>query len=110
MIMTRTHLTSSQDRRPQRDVLAIHVMRALSRAQRRGRVLCLEDLAREVGARKADVRAVVSALHAEGFVDAVRLRLTLMGLAIAQALRGSAVVDVRRGAAGDEARKLPRAA
>ena len=111
MIMTRITPTPPQDRRPQPDVLAIHVMRAISRSQRRGRGVCLEELAREVGARKADVRAVVSALHAQGFLDALRLRLTLAGLAIAEALRGQAVVDVRRrssSASGHD--KLRRAA
>lgn len=70
------------DRSPSSDVLAIHVMAALSRAQRRGTPINLEDVSQEVGARKADVRRVISALDAQGLVDATRMRLTLVGFAM----------------------------
>ncbi len=77
---------------PQRDVLAIHVMKRLSMAQAQRRALTLTDLASELGVRKADVRRVVTALHQQGYVDALRLRLTLAGFAIGAAV---ARVDLR---------------
>jgi hypothetical protein len=90
---------STQDRSPKRDVLAIHVMRTLTRAQRRGRVLTLEDVARELGVRKLDVRSVISTLHAQGFVDAVRMRVTMLGLAVGAAVRGERLPRLRAPAA-----------
>lgn len=87
--------TSTEIRSPRHDVLAIHVMRAISRAQVRGRVLSLEDLSRDLGVRKPDVRRVVSSLHAEGYVDAVWMRLTLAGFAVASSVAGSKLVDPR---------------
>jgi hypothetical protein len=86
----------TEDRSPQPDVLAIHVMGALSRAQRRGRVMTLEDVAREVGARKADVRAVVSQLDRQGYMDAMRMRLTMVGFAIGAGVRGSSLKAMRK--------------
>ncbi len=78
----RPHTTSTDKRTILNDVLAIHVMRELTRAQGEGEVLSLEELANKLEVRKADVRTVVSALHQAGFVDALRLRVTMMGLAI----------------------------
>lgn len=74
---------SEEDRRPARDVLAMHVLRALFAAQTVHRRVTLEDVAHEVGARKAEVRSVVSDLDRQGFVDAMRMRLTFAGFAIA---------------------------
>ena len=69
--------------------IAAHVLRALARAQLRGQLVRLDELAREVGVRKADVRLIVSTLHAEGHVDATRMKLTLTGLALAASMRDS---------------------
>jgi len=74
-------------------VLAAHVLRAIARP--RGRVVTVEDIARTVGARRADVRSVVTRLHQEGFVDALRMRPTLTGLALASALRACKLKDLR---------------
>jgi predicted transcriptional regulator of viral defense system len=74
-------------------VLAAHVLRAIARP--RARVVTVEDVARTVGARRADVRHVVTRLHQEGFVDALRMRPTLTGLALASALRACKLKDVR---------------
>lgn len=84
------------DRAPSSDVLAIHVMAALSRAQRRGTPINLEDVASEVGARKADVRRIVSALDAQGLVDATRMRLTLVGFAMGVASLGAPLKKLRQ--------------
>ena len=76
--------------------IAAHVVVLLSQAQALGRTVRLDELASDIGVRKADVRGVVSALHAEGHVDAIRLRLTLSGLALATSLAASEVQEPRR--------------
>jgi hypothetical protein len=75
--------------------LASHVFLALARAQSRGRAVRLDELARDIGARKSDVREIVSRLHHEGALDALRLRLTLSGLALAASLRGCKLPPLR---------------
>jgi len=45
--------------------LAAHVIVTLSEAQADGRALRLDEIASEIGVRKADVRNVVTRLHAE---------------------------------------------
>ncbi len=76
--------------------IAAHVVVALADAQADGRVLRLDELASDIGVRKADVRHVVTRLHAEGHVDALRLRLTMSGLVLATSLAGSELPDLRR--------------
>lgn len=76
--------------------IAAHVVVTLSHAQAEGRALRLDELASEIGVRKADVRTVVSHLHAEGHVDAMRLRLTMTGLALATSLAGCKLLEARR--------------
>ena len=66
--------------------IAAHVVVTLAHAQELGRVVRLDELASDIGVRKADVRDVVSRLHAEGHVDALRLRLTLSGFTLATSL------------------------
>lgn len=78
------------------DVLAIHVMRALSRAQQQGESLSLEDLAARLEVRKADVRRVVSALDKRGFVDATRMRVTMMGFVLGCSVSASALKPARK--------------
>lgn len=65
--------------------LAAHVIVTLAEAQGAGLSPRIDELAASIGVRKADVRDVVSRLHHEGHVDAMRLRLTLSGLALASA-------------------------
>jgi hypothetical protein len=76
--------------------LAIHVVVTMGDAQADGRVLRLDELAADLGVRKADVRHVITRLHAEGLVDALRLRLTMSGLALATSLGASALPALRR--------------
>ena len=73
--------------------LAAHVLRAIARP--RARVVSVADIAKIVGARRADVRGVVSRLHQEGFVDALRMRPTLQGLALASSLGACKLREVR---------------
>jgi transcription initiation factor IIE alpha subunit len=73
--------------------LAAHVLRAIARPRRR--VVTVDEVARTVGARREDVRRIVSRLHQEGFVDALRMRPTMAGLAVATSLRSCKLKDVR---------------
>ena len=66
--------------------LAAHVLVAIAHA--RGSAVTLDDLSTSLGVRRADVRASLSQLHREGFLDAMKLRLTLPGLALAASLDG----------------------
>lgn len=67
--------------------IAAHVLRHLARAQQKGRLVRLDELASAIGVRHEDVRDVVTSLHAEGHVDAKRMKLTMSGFAIAAAMR-----------------------
>lgn len=66
--------------------LAPYVLQALARYQARGRLANLQTLVDEIGVRRGDVRRTVSALHREGYVDALRMRLTMSGFALGLAL------------------------
>ncbi|MDB4943885.1 MAG: hypothetical protein JWP97_3419 [Labilithrix sp.] len=76
--------------------LAAHILVTLSQAQADGRSVRLDELAMLTGVRRADVRRVVTSLHLEGHVDALRLRLTLSGLALATALGSCDLRSTRR--------------
>lgn len=67
--------------------VAAHVLRNIAAAQSKGRLVRLDELALQIGVRREDVRDVVSQLHAEGHVDAMRMRLTMTGLALAASMR-----------------------
>ena len=67
--------------------LAVNVLRQLAFAQSRGRLVRLDELARDIGVRHEDVREVVTSLDHEGHVDAKRMKLTMSGFAIAAAMR-----------------------
>lgn len=84
-------------------VLAPHVLRSLAVAQKKGRPLTLLELSRELGVRKNDVRAAVSELHQRGYVDALRLRLSLSGFALGVALASRPLPPLRRPAAPESA-------
>ena len=70
-----------------RKVVAAHVLRHLASAQARGRLVRLDELASAIGVRHEDVRDVVTSLHAEGHVDAKRMKLTMSGFVITAAMR-----------------------
>ncbi len=75
--------------------LAAHVLRELAKAQARGRLVRLDELACAVGVRRGDVRSVVSRLHAEGHVDAQRMKLTMTGLVLAASMRDKTLRTAR---------------
>lgn len=80
---------------PRHDVLAIHVMAALTTAARQEARLDLESLAKLLGVRKADVRSVVSQLDRQGFVDALRMRPTLLGFALGAGASAAPLASLR---------------
>ena len=76
--------------------IAAHVVVTLVQAQSIGRSVRLDELAAEIGVRKADVRNVVTRLHAEGHLDALRMRLTMSGLALGSVLASCKLKDPRQ--------------
>jgi hypothetical protein len=76
--------------------LAAHVLHALAQAQIEGRRQDLETLVQELKVRRGDIRRTVTALHREGYVDALHMRLTLKGFAVGRALTGEALPALRR--------------
>jgi DNA-binding GntR family transcriptional regulator len=76
--------------------IAAHVVVSLAHAQELGRVVRLDELASDIGVRKADVRDAVTRLHAEGHVDALRLRVTMTGFALATSLANCKLREPRR--------------
>lgn len=98
--------TASTDRAFAKAVAA-HVIVSLAGSQRRGRAMHLDDLATDIGVRRADVREIVTRLHAEGHVDARRMRLTMTGLVLASSLARCKLRDIER---GDEAASILRVA
>jgi DNA-binding IclR family transcriptional regulator len=82
----KTHPTDSPDYAPRPERIAIHVLHVMTTRQRAGKRTNLEDLAEALGVRRNDVRRVVSFLHREGYLDALRMRLSLAGFALGSAL------------------------
>jgi len=76
--------------------LSAHVLYTLAQAQMEGRGTNLEALTEALAVRRGDVRRCVSQLDREGYVDALRMRLTLPGFAIARALTAAALPLLRR--------------
>ena len=77
---------------PKPEAIAIHVMREMTSAQADGRRITALDLAEALHVRRADVRSVVSELHRQGLVDAMRMRVTLAGFAYARAMTEAAPI------------------
>ena len=55
--------TSCPDLAPRAEALAIHLLQALTTLHGEGRLVDLDELARTVGARRADVRTTLSRMH-----------------------------------------------
>lgn len=67
-------------------LLAGHLLKTLAQAQQQGHPMSLEELVEAVKARRVDVRATLSMLHREDYVDAVKMRLTMRGFLVGVAL------------------------
>ena len=77
--------------------LAPYVLKLLAQYQLDGKLCSLDQLAEGIQARRADVRRTVSALHREGYVDALHMRLTMPGFAIGRTLLQVALPELRPG-------------
>lgn len=82
--------------------IAPYILRALAQAQSEGRCMDLETLSRDIEVRKADVRKTVTALHQEGLVDALRLRLSLRGFVMGRALMAANLGPILRPAKAEQ--------
>lgn len=79
-----------------RRTLSAHVLKTLAEGQLQGAARpTLEDLVANLGVRRRDVREAVSALHREGYVDALTMKLTFAGFAIGASLRGAELRPLR---------------
>ena len=78
-----------------KQTVASYVLRALAEAQIEGRVMSLSTLVSEIQVRKVDVRGVVTSLHREGYLDVLRMRLTLRGFAVGRALMEETLKNLR---------------
>ena len=76
--------------------LSTHILGALACAQIEGRRSNLETLREELGVRRTDIRTAVSQLHRERMLDALTMRLTLVGFAIGQSLTRSDLPSLRQ--------------
>jgi DNA-binding Lrp family transcriptional regulator len=68
-------------RAPDDKQVAFGAMELMRIAQAEGRRITALDLARTLEVRRVDVRRIVSDLDRRGLVDALRMRLTLLGFA-----------------------------
>lgn len=66
--------------------LAPYVLRTIARHQLNGHCITLQTLVEDINVRRGDLRKTVSALHREGLVDALTMRLTLRGFTIGVSL------------------------
>ena len=76
--------------------LSAYVLQALAQAQTEGRSSSLETLTAELRVRRGDIRRTVTLLHRQGFVDALRMRLTLLGFALGRSYVGQVLPPLRR--------------
>ncbi len=88
-------MSRGEESGPAFDVVAMHVLRALTRSARTERRVSLEDLSTELRVRKVDVRRILTTLDRQGFVDVLHMRPTMLGFAIGHAL-GAGDLTVQR--------------
>ena len=72
------------------------MLQALAKAQVEGKTANLETLVDALRVRRADIRRTLSSLHREGYVDVLRMRLTLAGFAIGSSLIHEELPALRR--------------
>lgn len=75
--------------------LSAYILQALAQAQSEGRRSNLETLIDDLKVRRKDIRNAVSALHREGMLDALTMRLSLRGFAVGTALQGQPLPALR---------------
>lgn len=75
--------------------LAPYVLRTLTKYQLQGKLCSLDTLVDEIRVRRSDLRRTVSALHKEGYLDALHMRPTLTGFCIGKSLQQVALPELR---------------
>lgn len=75
--------------------LSLHILKALARHQMEGRRPTLQSIVDELNVRRGDIRQTISALHNEGYLDALRLRLTMAGFTVGAGLMGAKLPPLR---------------
>jgi DNA-binding IclR family transcriptional regulator len=75
--------------------LALHVLQALARQHMAGRHATLQSIVDELDVRRKDIRDTISALHDEGYLDVLDLRLTMVGFAIGAGLAQTKLPPLR---------------
>lgn len=78
-----------------RQSLAEHLLRTIARDHLSGRRSDLDSLSATIAIRREDVRATLSSLHREGYLDVLRMKLTLAGFALGCSLIDQPVRAVR---------------
>jgi DNA-binding IclR family transcriptional regulator len=73
--------------------LAELVLRTVARDHLEGRRSDLDTLTEDLGIRRADVRSTLSALHQQGYIDVLRMRLTMEGFALGVSLSEQEFVE-----------------
>ncbi len=76
--------------------LSPYILKSLAKHQIEGRRVTLQTLVDEIGVRRADLRDAVSALHLEGYLDVLRMRLTMSGFAVGAGLINVDLPTLRR--------------
>jgi hypothetical protein len=84
--------------KPTPEAIASHLLAALVRAAHAGRRTNLDELVAEVGVRRAEARATLSALDRQGLVDVLRMRPTLLGFAVGTAFASRPLTELRAAA------------
>lgn len=90
-----TSSSTSPNLGPAAERIAIHVLNALTTRHRRQCPTTLDDLVEALHVRRPDVRRVVSALHRAGYLDASRMRLTLLGFAVGASIDAALLPTLR---------------
>jgi hypothetical protein len=78
-----------------RQALAEHLLRELARDHLRDVRSDLDSLCATIAIRREDVRSTLTALHREGYLDVLRMRLTLAGFALGCSLLDQPVRAIR---------------
>lgn len=75
--------------------LAPYVLTVLYEAQVEGRMMTLASLVDELKVRKMDIRRTVTALHQQGYLDVLTMRLSFVGFALGAKYKKQGLPDVR---------------
>jgi DNA-binding GntR family transcriptional regulator len=86
---------STLNQAPKTEHVGMLVLRELSDADDAGRRAGLDDLARDLGVRRVELRGILSRLHRQGLVDVLRMRPTLAGFALGRAAAGLKFRELR---------------